>query len=142
MQQRMSNLAPFETAFVVVCEEESSELISFHSILEDARAQANQQSFKLQAFIDAQIIVVTNAPQEAFSLEHHLNILEGGAIIEEHLDKKVLNLSYPGLYEKGKPSGELSGLRLLKGSANVIIRATAVVDMASAIVTGGVILQG
>jgi hypothetical protein len=140
--QRTSNLAPFETAFVVSCDEADSELISFSSILEDARAQAAQQSFKLLAFLDAQIIVITNVPGDPFTLEQHLNILAEGVIVEEHQDKKVLSLVFPGVYEKGKPSGTLSGIRLTKGAINVIVRATAMVDMSSAIVTGGMILGG
>ena len=139
--QKTSNLAPFETAFVVECDAVDSELISFHTILEDARAQAAQQSFRILAFLDAQVIVITNVPGDSFTLEQHLNILEGGAIVEEHVDKKILNLVFPGAYEKGKPSGLLSGIRISRGAVNVIIRATAVVDMSSAIVTGGVILQ-
>lgn len=135
------NLAPFEMAFTVVCEDESSELISFESILEDARAIAGQQTFRLKAFLDTQVILLTNKSQEGFTIEQHLAILEDGTIVEEHTDKKVTTLAFPGVYEKGKPSAQLSGIKVLKGEVNLLLRCTAVVDMSSGLITGGVSLQ-
>lgn len=140
MQQRPGNLAPFETSFTVACEDETSELISFHSILEDARASNGQQQFRLKAFLDTQVIVITNKPNETFSLEQHLNVLEAGPIVEAHEDKKILTLVYPGAFEKGGATGQLSGIRLTKGEVNVIIRCTAVVDVGTGLITGGVSL--
>jgi hypothetical protein len=138
--QQHPGLAPFETAFTVVCNDETSDLVSFDGILEDARASNGQQTFRLKALMDVQVILLTNKSQQTFSVEQHLNVLEDGVIVETHQDKKVITLVFPGIYEKGKPSAQLSGLKFLKGETNVILRSTAAVDMSTGLVTGGVIL--
>jgi hypothetical protein len=140
MQQ--PNLAPFETAFTVAVVDKETDLISFDSLLEDARANAGQQQFRLKAFLDTQVILLTNKAKDSFTIEQHLNVLEDGVIVERHEDKKVMSLVYPGVYEKGKLTAQLSGIRVIKGEVNIIIRCTAVVDMGSGLVTGGVILPG